>query len=56
MPAKAKKFKLSDGLRVDYHDVMQLTGLGKGAANVRLRSSSHPEVVFAKICAPATTV
>jgi len=33
---------------VDYHDVMKITGLGKGAANVRLKYSPHPEVVFAK--------
>jgi len=48
MPAKAKKHKLSDGQLVDYHDVMKKTGLGKGAANVRLKSSEHSEVVFAK--------
>jgi len=48
MPAKPKKHKLSDGQFADYHDVMLKTGLGKGAANVRLKSSPHPEVVFAK--------
>jgi len=48
MPAKPKKHELSDGQLVDYHDVMKKTGLGKGAANVRLKSSAHPEVVFAK--------
>jgi len=48
MPAKPKKHKLSDGQFIDYHDVMKITGLGKGAATVRLNSSPHPEVVFAK--------
>jgi len=48
MPAKPKKHKLSDGQFADYHDVMKKTGLGKGAATVRLKSSAHPEVVFAK--------
>ena len=44
---KPNKFILDDGQSVDYHQVMEVVGIGKGAANGRLRATTNPEVVFA---------